>query len=213
MKTDDLVMALATGEVRVQRHADVHRYAVAVCLGGFAATLLMLSLLGVRPDLGVAVRLPMFWVKLGYVACLAVASFIAVLRLSRPGAHIGGASVALAVPLLAMWALAASVLAGADAAQRLGLLLGATWKVCPILIAALSMPLFIANLWAMRSLAPTRLTLAGTTAGLLSGTVGALVYCLHCPEMAAPFIGSWYLLGMLIPAGIGAVLGRHVLRW
>ena len=213
MRTDDLVMALAAGEGRVPRHAAVRRYAVAVGLGGVAAIVLMLGLLGVRPDLGVAVRLPMFWVKLGYVACLAVASFMAVLRLSRPGAQIGGVPFALAVPLLVMWVLAASVLAGAEAAQRMGLLLGATWKVCPVLIAVLSIPLFIANLWAMRSLAPTRLTLAGTAAGLLSGTVGALVYCLHCPEMEAPFIGSWYLLGMLIPAAIGAVLGRHVLRW
>lgn len=25
--------------------------------------------------------------------------------------------------------------------------------------------------------------------GLLSGAIGALVYALHCPEMAAPFLG------------------------
>jgi len=67
--------------------------------------------------------------------------------------------------------------------------------------------------WAMRGLAPTRPPLAGTAAGLLAGTVGALVYCLHCPEMGAPFIASWYLLGMLMPALLGAFLGRFLLRW
>jgi len=39
------------------------------------------------------------------------------------------------------------------------------------------------------------------------------VYALHCPELAAPFIGLWYLLGVLIPAGIGALIGPRLLRW
>jgi hypothetical protein len=31
--------------------------------------------------------------------------------------------------------------------------------------------------------------------------------------MAAPFIGIWYLLGMLIPAAAGALVGPRLLRW
>ena len=65
----------------------------------------------------------------------------------------------------------------------------------------------------MKGLAPTRLRWAGAAAGLLAGAGGALVYALHCPEMAAPFIGIWYLLGMLIPTTIGALVGPRVLRW
>jgi hypothetical protein len=65
----------------------------------------------------------------------------------------------------------------------------------------------------MKELAPTRLRLAGFSAGLLSGAVAAVVYCLHCPELGAPFVGFWYLLGMLIPASIGAFLGESFLRW
>lgn len=213
MKTDDLVMLLATGEGSVRRHAAARRYAAAIAVGVVAAGLLMLGVLGVRPDLAEAVRLPMFWAKIGYVASLGVASLLAVLRLSRPGARLDRVLPALALPVVAMWALAAFVLAGAEPEQRMGLLLGATWAVCPFLIAMLSAPMFVATLWAMRGLAPTRLPLAGTAAGLLSGTVGGLVYCLHCPEMEAPFIGTWYLLGMLIPAATGALLGRRVLRW
>jgi hypothetical protein len=173
----------------------------------------MLGLLGVRPDLAEAIRLPMFWAKIGYVASLAAASLLAVLRLSRPGAHLDRVLAALAGPVVAMWVLAAIVLAGAEPDLRAGLVLGETWAECPFLIAMLSVPTFAATFWAMRGLAPTRLPLAGTAAGLLSGTVGGLVYCLHCPEMAAPFIGSWYLLGMLIPAAMGALLGRGLLRW
>jgi hypothetical protein len=65
----------------------------------------------------------------------------------------------------------------------------------------------------MKGLAPTRLRLAGAAAGLLAGTTGALVYCLHCPELEAPFLGFWYLLGMLIPTAVGALLGSRLLRW
>ena len=213
MKTDDLVRLLASGEGSVRRHAAARRYAAAIAVGVVAAGLLMLGVLGVRPDLAEAVRLPMFWAKIGYVAAMAVASLLAVLRLSRPGARLDKVLPALALPVLAMWALAAVALAGAEPGQRMALVLGPTWTECPFLIALLSVPMFIATFWAMRGLAPTRLPLAGTAAGLLSGAVGGLVYCLHCPNMEAPFIGTWYLLGMLIPAATGALLGRRLLRW
>jgi hypothetical protein len=31
--------------------------------------------------------------------------------------------------------------------------------------------------------------------------------------MEAPFLAFWYLLGMLIPTAVGALIGPHVLRW
>jgi hypothetical protein len=213
MKTDDLVLLLATDAGRAPRQAAARRYALALGLGVAAAGVLMLALLGVRADLAQALCLPMFWIKLGYAAALAAASLQAVQRLSRPGASLAGVPSALAAPVLAMWALAAVALAGAAPEQRLSLLLGSTWAACPLLIALLSAPVFAATMLALRSLAPTDLPLAGAAAGLLSGSIGALVYCLHCPEMGAPFIGTWYLLGMLIPAAAGASMGRYVLRW
>ncbi len=213
MNTNDLVTLLATGEGAVSGHAAPRRYAAALALGMAAAVLLMLGLLGVRHDLAEAMRQPMFWAKCCYAAVLLLASLLAVLRLSRPGANLDRVPLALSAPVLAMWGLASVALAGAAPEQRLVMLLGRTWDVCPFFIALLSTPTFVASLWTMRSLAPTRLSLAGAAAGLLSGSVGALVYCLHCPEMGAPFIGTWYLLGILIPAAAGALLGRFVLRW
>lgn len=213
MKTDDWVLMLATGAESVPRHAAERRYATAIVAGLIAAAVLMLSLLGVRPDLAEAVQLPMFWVKIGYVASLGVVSLLAVARLSRPGARLGKVPAALALVVVAMWALAAIVLVGAEPAQRPELVFGNSWQKCVPLIALLSVPAFVATLWAMHGLAPTRLRLAGATAGLLSGAVAALVYSLHCAELAAPFVGSWYLLGMLVPAAVGAVVGPRVLRW
>ena len=213
MRTDDLVTMLATGAGAAQPNQAVRRYATAVGCGALGAALLMATLLGPRPDLAAAVLQPMFWVKLAFVACLAAASLLAALRLSRPGLRLAWVPGALTAPVLAIWLLAAVVLARADAAQRAGLFFGDTWNSCPFLVALLSAPVFAAVVWAMKGLAPTRLRLAGAAAGLLAGAVGALVYSLHCPELGAPFIGVWYLLGMLIPTAAGALLGPRLLRW
>jgi hypothetical protein len=213
LKTEDLVTMLATGAVAVEPNVAARRYGIALVCGAFGSALLMALLLGVRPDLAQAVLLPMFWVKFAYVACLALTGVFVVMVLSRPGARLGATPAALAAPVIAMWMLAAFVLTSADTTQRRQLLFGGTWTTCPFLIAMLSVPVFVAVMLAMKGLAPTRLRLAGAAAGLVSGSLGALVYTLHCPEMAAPFLSIWYLLGVLIPTGIGALLGPRLLRW
>ncbi len=213
MKTDDLVTMLASGADRIEPNAIARRYAIALGCGTLAAGLVMAVLLGVRTDLAAALRLPMFWVKLAFAACLAVPGARAAVRVSRPALRLGWTAAALATPVIVMWVLAAVALATAAPAQRAELFFGKTWTSCPFLIAFLSVPLFIAVLWAMKGLAPTRLRLAGATAGLAAGTIAALVYCLHCPELAAPFVGFWYVLGMLTPAAFGALVGPRLLRW
>jgi hypothetical protein len=112
-----------------------------------------------------------------------------------------------------MWLLAAIVLALAPPAQRMALVLGQTALACPFLIALVSLPGFVAMFWLMRAWAPTRLRTAGAAAGFSAGALGALAYSLHCPEFAAPFLGVWYVLGMLIPAALGALAGPRWLRW
>jgi hypothetical protein len=213
MKTDDLVTMLATGAGAVEADAMIHRYATAIGWGALGATLQMAVLLGVRHDLGQAALDPMFWLKLGYVVCLAAASVLALSRLSLPGLPLAGVGTALAVPLLVIATLAVIALTRADPADRESLLFGTTWTSCPILIATLSVPVFAAVTWAIRGLAPTRPWLAGSAVGLVSGAIGAVVYSLHCREMATPFLATWYSLGVLIPTAIGAMLGPRLLRW
>jgi len=213
MKTEDLISMLTSGTIAIDTPAAAQRYTVAIGWGAAGATVLMLALLQVRHDLGQALLLPMFWVKVGFVAWLAAGSLFAALRLSRPGAKINWVPVALCLPVLGIWAIAAFTLIEVEPMERSKLFFGDTWKSCPLLIAMLSVPVLVAVLRTMKDLAPTRPRLAGFAAGLLSGSVAAVVYCLHCPEMGAPFIGFWYLLGVLIPAGVGTVLGNSVLRW
>ena len=204
---------LATGGVAVEPNAAARRYLIAPVWGTLGSVILMAMLLGVRPDLEIAVRLPMFWVKLAFVGVLALISCVLALRLARPGSRLGWLPAMLAGPVVAIWVLAVFALTTVNSAEREELLFGSTAASCPFLIAMLSVPVFVAVIWAMQGLAPTRLRLAGAAAGLVSGSLGALVYALHCPELAAPFLGLWYLLGVLIPAGVGALLGPRLLRW
>ena len=213
MKTDDLIAMLASGAGPIDPDASRRRYAVALGCGAFGTMLLMAVLLGVRPDLAEAVWRPMFWVKVAFPAALLAGALIAALRLSRPGAPLGRVPAAIAAPVLVMWLLATVVLLAASPGERYELILGDSAVSCPFAITMLSVPLFGAAFWAIKGLAPTRLALAGASAGLLAGAGGALVYALSCTEMAAPFISIWYLLGMLIPAALGALLGPHLLRW
>ena len=213
MNTDELIATLATAATPVEPNALARRYAVAMGWSAFGAALLMAVLLGVRADLVDAAMLATFWVKVVFVAGLAAAGLVAAMRLSRPGVPLGSVPHALIAPVVAMWALAAFQLFNADPALRPELFFGTTWQSCPFWIAMLSMPMFIAVLWAMKGLAPTRLRLAGAAMGFAAGAMGALVYSVHCPELAAPFLGFWYLLGMLIPTAVGMALGPRLLRW
>lgn len=213
MRTNDFVSMLANGAGAVEPGLAARRFATAIGWGVLGALCLMLVTLEFRADLTAALREPKFWMKIGFVVSLAAAALGVAWALSRPGIRLGVLPVALVLPVAAIWSIAALTLIDAAPERRLDLLLGRTWMVCPFLIALLSAPVLVAALAAMKALAPTRPALSGAAAGLLAGAVGSLVYCLHCPEMEAPFLGVWYVLGMLIPTAIGAVGGRACLRW
>ena len=65
---------------------------------------------------------------------------------------------------------------------------------------------------ALRGLAPTRPRAAGVAAGPAAGAIAASAYALHCDESTLPFLATWYVLGVAVPATLGA-LGPRLLRW
>ena len=131
----------------------------------------------------------------------------------RPGRRAGAAAALGAALLALLWAVAAVDVASAPAASRPALVLGHSALPCVALIAVLSLPILAALFVALRSLAPTRLPAAGAAAGALAGGIAAAAYALHCNEMTLPFVAVWYVLGMAIPAGLGALLAPRWLRW
>jgi hypothetical protein len=213
MRIENLTEILAANLEPVDPRRTLRRYALGMTAGALGALILTGGVLHVNPALPHEVSEPAFWVRELNCASLAVLAVLAVARLARPGARLGLLPAGIAAVVLVMWILAATALLSAASQKRVPLLLGATFAVCPFLIAFVSAPLFLSIFWILKDLAPTRLRWAGAAAGFAAGSIGALVYTLHCPELAAPFLAIWYLLGVLIPTAIGAGLGPRLLRW
>jgi hypothetical protein len=213
MQTETLTAMLALNLEPVTPSRTPRRYILGIAAGSLIAFLLMSGALHVNPAITHDAAHRAFWVREAFCAALGALSVLALARLARPGNRLGLWPAGIAVVVSTMWILAARALWSAAPQSRVHLLMGTTAGVCPFLIVLLAAPLFVALVWVLRDLAPTRLRWAGASAGFAAGSLGALVYSLHCPELAPPFIGTWYLLGMLIPTGIGALLGPRVLRW
>jgi hypothetical protein len=213
MKTDDWITLLAAGEGPVKRHAQAKRLSTAVLAGGLAALLVIVALYGVRSDLAEVARTPLFWAKVALPGSLALIGLWLTSRLATPGAKDNVLWMLLGLPLILVWLGAAISLAGAPLETRADLIFGRTWRTCALSITLLSIPGLIAVFWALRGLAPTRLRQAGAAGGMLAGATATTIYCLHCPEMGVPFWGVWYVLGMLVPTLLGALLGPRMLRW
>lgn len=213
MKTTELISLLAADTLPVARHATPRRLSLALLAGLPLALAIVLIGYGARPDLAQAVFWPMFQVKLAVPIAIAMAGFMALKSLARPGAKLGARWLGLIVPVLLLWALALVSYQDAPAEQRAALIWGTTWRSCAASITLISLPIFVAAFMALRTLAPTRPALAGACAGAMASGTAAAVYALHCPELSAPFLAIWYVGGMALPVAIGALLGPRLLRW
>jgi hypothetical protein len=213
MKTDDLI-ALVSQDLRpVDPRAIGRSYGLAVLIGATAALLLTRAPIGLSPLVPDYFGEPMLWLKLGFGVAVAATCLWVAARLGRPGTRPGWSVAAVGVPFVVVWAIALATLATTPASIWPELIWGQTWRSCPGTVALLSVPTLIGALLALRTMAPTRPMWAGAAAGGLAGGVAATVYSLHCPELAAPFLAIWYVLGVLIPVIVGAVVGRYLLRW
>jgi len=214
MKTPDLISMLATGNSRSNPEVLEKRFALALLSGLLGALVLLLLIYGIRADMPEMLSTPLFWIKLAFPLTIMLAAQAITARLARPGLLPNRQGwLLLALPVAAIWMAGLLFLLLAPASLRLPLIMGSSWQVCSRNIALLSLPTFLSLVWAMRGLAPTRLTLAGTCIGLVAGAQGLMVYTLYCSEMAIPFWGVWYVIGMMLPAAMGALLGPRLLRW
>jgi hypothetical protein len=213
MKTDELIEMLATGVEPVAQHANEKALGQALLAGAFISLLLLITIYGIRPDLSSVSTSFAFWMKLGVPLSSALMALVFVIRLSRPGRSGHAAYWLLPLPVAVLWLWAIASWLGTDASQHADMIWGKTWRVCIMNITLLAVPVGALTLLTLRNLAPTRPALTGALAGWLAGSSGASIYALHCPEMAAPFLAIWYVLGMLVPTAIMAYVGHRSLRW
>lgn len=213
MNTEQLIATLSADVPRVSPHALAKRITYGVLGGALIAMLVVVIVLGVRPDLHLAMRGFSFWMKWIYTMSLGIGAVYAVSRLARPVPGSLRGLWALAVPVLVLAGIGIGELASAPTREWLAMWLGRSWRVCPLLVLTLAVPIFAGLLWSFRKLAPTRLRAAGAAAGLASGAWAATIYCVHCPEASAIFVLTWYSLGILLATAAGALLGPRFMRW
>lgn len=211
--TDELIASLATGLTPVPPGRAARRVALGLGVGAAGSTVLMLAWLGPRPDLAQAIGTPMFWMKFGYAAITGLLLAAVLVRLAKPASRPGLFAPLVAAPFAVVAIMAVARFFQAPPDIQPALLMGHSAMTCPWRILAIGAPLLAGAVWAVRGLAPTRLTLAGLAAGGCAGALGAAIYAIACNETSAPFLAIWYTLGMALVAGLGAASGGRLLRW
>ena len=213
MNTDDLIEQLVRDVPPVTRAGAMLRVGIAVATGALVALVVIALILGFRPDLDAAMQGGMFWMKLSYTGSLAFIAMAGVLTLTRPEARPPRWLWAMLLPIAALALVCMWEAAAMDHAAWMTLWLGESWRQCPFSVFALAVPVGIGLTRALRQFAPTHLRATGALAGMAAGSISATIYCLHCPEVGAAFVLTWYTLGIALVTGLGALLGPRLLRW
>lgn len=152
-------------------------------------------------------------VKLAFAATVGGLAAKAAVAAGRPGSRLGGSVAAIGLPVLILAMVMLLELQSVAAERRDNLLFGTSYWQCIASVTLASLPILGGLMLAYRRLAPTRLSLAGFLVGLSAGAFGALAFALFCHESAASFLLTAYTPAMLIPALLGALGARILLRW
>jgi hypothetical protein len=213
MKTDELITLLSTNLEPVDRKAVARALWVALAAGLIVAIGLALAGLGLRADLTTARALAFLAVKLAFAIGIVGLAVVYLARLARPGGERRISPILVALPFLAIVALAAISLGAAPRSYWDRMIVGDQWLECLLSIPIIAIVPFAISIWAVRQSAPTNLARAGAFAGLIAGGVSAMGYALHCTDDSLPFIAVWYGGTIVLCTLAGALLGPRLLRW
>ncbi len=213
MKTENLIEMLARQDTRVDHRRLMLHWLGALGVGLLLSIAVFVYLFRINPDLRMLMENIWFWTRFAFIASVMILGGWMFAKLGKPGTAHRVPMWLAAAPFALFGLLGLVLLFTAAPEERRPMLLGISWNVCSRNITLLSIPIFFASVWVARQFAPVRLRFTGAMLGLFSGGAAALMYSMYCPEIAPTFVAIWYSLGMLIPAAVGAVLGRKLLAW
>jgi len=174
---------------------------------------LLLTTLGLRPDIRSAMHNPFFDLKFVVTLALAVSAIIVALHLSRPEATAKHWRLLLLAPLAVLGLGIGTEAMLPQRSPMLTRLVGHNSLLCLSAIPALSLPILAAALIGLRRGATAHPAMMGALAGLVAAGFGATLYAAHCVDDSPLFVATWYTLATAIVASIGAALGRRMLRY
>ena len=211
MKTEELIALLAADTRPEPAPAPALAWALPTTLAVSMAGLVLV--LGLRPDLVVALGDPRVSGKALLPLVLGGVALALALRLSRPAARPG------MLPRAALWLGGVAVLALVAAlfltpvAEWTRHALSPSLFVCVVTIPLMSALPLAAMLAVLRRGAPTRPGQAGAIAGLAVGGLATALYSLQCTEDNPIFFVLWYGTAIGIVVAAGAAAGQRLLRW
>jgi hypothetical protein len=188
-------------------------FAVTTATGALVTAVILVMLIGVRPDLAAALSSLRFIMKVVVVLVLAAAAIGATVRLSRPDGSPGHWKWGLVAAFSLLVAAVAGELVAIPAWQWEARLLGANWLDCLALIPVLAIPPLIGLFIALRHAAPSDAGYAGAVAGVAAGGIAATIYAAHCPDDSPLFVAAWYTIAIGIVSLCGFLAGRRWLAW
>jgi hypothetical protein len=213
MKTDELVEMLSISAKPVDHATLVRTLSLAGAASGIAALVIACLVFGVRTDLMETRALTFLFVKLAFTVGIVGLASVYLTKLARPGGERRMQSFMIALPFLAIIALAAVSLGLAPRSHWDTMILGDEWLECLLSVPIIAVVPFAISIWAVRRGAPTDLARTGAVAGLVAGGVSAMAYALHCTDDSLPFVAVWYGGTIALCTLAGAALGPRLLRW
>lgn len=212
MNTARLIEALSADVGPVRRAPLAKILSWVMVLGAVIAVCVMLATVGPRPGLTEA-PVHFLALKLFFTMSLAIIGAVVLFSAMHPGRDLRRWSPYLLLPIVLVGAGGAVALAFTPLAAWGTMMLGTHWAMCVVCIPLFATLPFALLIWALRRGAPTELWRTGAIAGLVSGSLGAAAYSLHCPDDSLPFVAIWYAGSILLCALIGKSLGPRLLRW
>jgi hypothetical protein len=212
METDQLIRTLAADNAQRAQPVGIILLLALMAATPVSTALLLLGL-GIRPDIRAAMRNPFFDLKFVVTMALAIPAIAVSLHLSRPEASLQGWGWLLIAPAVVLAGGIASEMMLPQRLPMLTRLVGHNSMLCMSAIPVLSLPILGAAMVGLRHGAPARPAAAGAIAGLLSAGIAATLYASHCTDDSPLFVATWYTLAAGIVAGLGALIGRRVLRY
>jgi hypothetical protein len=214
MRTEDLIKALAEDHAARPQPGSLRRtFFASMALGLIIAAIAFALMLGLRPDVALAMQTWRFDFKLVMTVTLAITSAWLVWRLSRPAVDARPAEMAMAIAPVLLLGAVAYELWSVPESEWLPRAIGSNSVACLLSIGFLSLAPLGAALYALRQGAPLRPGFAGAAAGLLASALAAMLYALHCPDDSPLFGAIWYSSAIAFVTIVGIPLGRRFLRW
>lgn len=211
MKTDDLIDLLAQdAPIRFRLGRAL---AIALFFGVLLSAAILISTIGIRYDLGDAIKSARVIFKLALTLMLAVAATCLAFNIGKPGVSLRPFVTMLLTTLGLLMVGVATELFVVPVGLWSDNLVGRYADYCLFYIPLLSLSPFVAFFWALKGGAPENPGAAGAAIGLAAGGLGAAIYAWHCPDDSPLFVACWYVIAIAAITLCGYFSGRRWLAW